>query len=220
MKITSENAVKVLKILNKLYPQKGDMDLGNAHDTLLGVLMSARTTDVQVLRVFPSFRKTFPTWESLASANVNTIAKSINTIGLYRTKAKSIKGLARMILKDFDGKVPGTMEELVSLPGVGRKTASCVLSYFFKVPAVAVDTHVFRIARRLGWSSGKTPELVEKDIMELVPRRNWNDINHSMVRFGRDVCVARKPQCWRCPVAKLCSYSTKILFPPLGTRGG
>jgi endonuclease-3 len=149
----------------------------------------------------------------LASANVNTIAKSINTIGLYRSKAKAIKGLAQKILKDFGGDVPGTMEELVSLPGVGRKTASCVLTYVFKVPAVAVDTHVFRIARRLGWSSGKTPELVEKGIMELVPKRHWNDINHSMVRFGRDICVSRTPQCWRCPVAKLCGYSPKTSKP-------
>lgn len=213
MKTSAQSSVKVIDILNKLYPQKGDMDMGNAEDTLLGVLMSARTTDVQVLRVFPSFRKSFPTWESLASANVNTIANKINIIGLYRSKAKAIKGLAQKILKDFGGKVPNTMEGLVSLPGVGRKTASCVLSYAFKVPAIAVDTHVFRIVRRLGWSKGKTAEQVEEDVRNLVPRRFWIKINQSMVRFGRDICVSRSPQCWRCPVAKWCKYEPKTVNP-------
>jgi endonuclease-3 len=218
MKTSARSAVKVIGILNKLYPQKGDMDMGNAEDTLLGVLMSARTTDVQVLRVFPAFRKAFPTWEKLAKANVNSIASSINTIGLYRSKARAIKGLAQKILKEFGGKVPNTMEGLVSLPGVGRKTASCVLSYVFRVPAIAVDTHVFRIVKRLGWSKGKTPERVEDDLRDLIPRGYWIKINQSMVRFGRDICVSRTPRCWQCPVAKWCEYGPKTI--PLLTKEG
>ncbi|MBI4138790.1 endonuclease III [Candidatus Uhrbacteria bacterium] len=210
---TPEIAAKVVMILGKRYPQKGDMDLGTAEDTLLGVLMSARTTDVQVLRVFPAFRKRFPTWESLARASVAEIAARINTIGLYRSKAKAIKGLAQNILKEFRGKVPRTMDELTSLPGVGRKTASCVLSYAFGIPAIAVDTHVFRIIRRLGWSRANNPEKMEKDLRTLIPQKNWNDVNRSMVRFGRDICVARTPQCWRCPVAKWCAYERKTPKP-------
>lgn len=205
--------IKTLQTLCLRYPQKADMDLGTPADTLLGVLLSARTTDVQVLKIFPHFRKQFPTWESLAHASVSDIARSISSIGLYRSKAKAIHGLAERILTAFDGEVPRTMEELTSLPGVGRKTASCVLAYVFNLPAIAVDTHVFRIVRRLGWSHGKTPERVERDLMELVPQKFWQAINRTMVRFGRDVCVAGTPRCWRCPVARWCAYKPKTADP-------
>lgn len=188
------------------------MDLGSPEDTILGVLMSARTTDVQVLKIFPSFRKKFPTWKKLAAAKPEEIAATINTIGLYKSKAKAINGLAKKILNEFDGNVPRTMEELVTLPGVGRKTASCVLAYCFHVPAIAVDTHVFRIAHRLGWSKGKTPERVERDLRAVVPEGDWMEINRTMVRFGREICVGGKqPKCWMCPVAQWCAYSPKTV---------
>lgn len=207
--MSHESATKVVLILGKRYTKRGDMDLGSPEDTILGVLMSARTTDKQVLRAFPSFRKKFPNWMSLARADVADIAKSISTIGLYRSKAKAIKGLAQKVLKDFGGKVPRTMEELVTLPGVGRKTASCVLSYAFNVPAIAVDTHVFRITRRLGWTKGKTPEKVEQDLKRLVPEKLWGETNRTMVQFGRDICIGGTPRCWKCPVAKWCVYQPK-----------
>ncbi len=204
----------VIRTLGKRYTKKGDMDLGSAEDTLLGVLLSARTTDVQVLKVFPAFRKKFPTWKSLANAKVRDIEKSINTIGLYKSKAKAIKGLAERILTVYDGEVPDTMDELTTLPGVGRKTASCVLSYVYKKPAIAVDTHVFRITRRLGWAKGSSPEKVEKELMELVPKKMWNEINRTFVQFGRDICIGgKKPKCWKCPVAKWCAYTPKTKNP-------
>jgi len=203
-------AEKVIIVLKRRYPQKADMDLGNPDDSLLATIFSARTTDAQVLKMFPAFRRKFPTWKKLAAADVADIAKSINTIGLYRNKAKSVKALAQKILAEFDGKVPRTMEELVTLPGVGRKTASCILSQSFGIPAVAVDTHVFRIAHRLGWSKGKTPEKVEEDIKKIVPEKLWGDVNRTMVRFGREICVGgKKPKCWLCPVAKWCAYKQK-----------
>lgn len=196
------------------YPQKADMDLGSPEDTILGVLLSARTTDTQVLKVFPSFRKKFPTWESFTRADTGEIARAINTIGLYRSKAKAIKGMAKKILATFGGKVPRTMEELVTLPGVGRKTASCVLSYVYHLPAIAVDTHVFRITRRLGWSTGKTPERVERDLKHLVPEQRWSEVNRTFVRFGREICVGgKKPKCWMCPVARWCAYEPKTPRP-------
>lgn len=213
MPTAPSDAIKTLKTLKNIYTKRGDMDLGSPENTLLGTLMSAQTTDVQVLRVFPAFRKKFPSWSSLARAEVRTVEQSISTIGLYRAKAKAIKGLAQMILKDFDGQVPQTLEELVQLPGVGRKTASVVLSCAFHQPAVAVDTHVFRITRRLGWTNKKTPEKVEKDIQALVPKPLWSDVNRTMVQFGRDVCKGGTPQCWRCPVAKWCSYTPKTSEP-------
>jgi len=214
MKVTPKSAEKVISVLGKTYTKKGDMDLGSAKDTLLGVLLSARTTDVQVLKRFPAFRERFPTWESLAEADVDEIGSYIHTIGLYKTKAKAIKGLAHKILTEFGGNVPDTMEELITLPGVGRKTASCVLSYVFHTPAIAVDTHVFRIARRLGWAKGNTPEKVEKELMAAVPQSSWNEINRTFVQFGRDICVGGKtPKCWACPVAKWCAYRPKTPKP-------
>lgn len=211
---TPLTAGKVIATLGRRYTRKGDMDLGSPEDTILGVLLSARTTDAQVLKAFPAFRKAFPTWTSLARADVTEIEKRINTIGLYRAKARAIKGLAQKILKEFGGKVPRTMEELTTLPGVGRKTASCVLSYAFGVPAIAVDTHVFRITHRLGWTTGKTPERVEQDLKALVPKRYWDEINRTMVQFGRDICVGGKtPRCWRCPVAAWCAYTPKTPKP-------
>lgn len=210
---TPDIASKVVTILRKKYSERADTDLGNAEDTLLAVLLSARTTDKQVLKAFPGFRKKFPDWESIVRADVGDVAKTINTIGLYLSKARAIKALAQKILTEFDGKVPRTMEELVTLPGVGRKTASCVLCYVYGVPAIAVDTHVFRIVRRLGWTKATTPERVESELKALVPKTQWNNINRSMVRFGRDICVAGTPKCWRCPVAKWCAYTPKTPKP-------
>lgn len=204
------SATKIVEVLKKRYPQKADMDLGNPDDSLIATIFSARTTDVQVLKMFPAFRKKFPDWKKLAAADVRDIEKSINTIGMYRTKARSVKALATMLLENFNGKVPRTMDELVTLPGVGRKTASCILAVCFNVPAVAVDTHVFRIAHRLGWSNGKKPEKVEEDIKKIVPEKLWGDVNRTMVRFGREICVGgTKPKCWMCPVAKWCAFKPK-----------
>ncbi len=208
---TVEFAPRVLKILGKRYPGTGMTDLGNPEDTLIATLLSAQTTDVQVLRVYPGLRKRFPTLSSLAEADWQDIAKEINTVGLFRTKAKAVKQLAQMLLAEFGGKVPSTMEELIRLPGVGRKTASVVLSFSFGKPAIAVDTHVFRIARRLGWTKAKDPKRMETELMKAVPERLWSEINRSMVPFGRDICQARRPQCWRCPVAEWCAYPNKTV---------
>lgn len=209
MKPNEQSVVKTLTILRRKYPQKADMDMGKPDDTLIATVLSARTTDAQVLKMWPAFRKRFPSMRSLAKADVAEIAKAVNTVGMYKTKAKSIKGMARKVLSDFGGKVPKTMEELTTLPGVGRKTASCVLSYAYGIPAIAVDTHVFRVARRLGWAKGKNPDKVEEELRALVPKRLWSGINRTMVRFGRDACVGGAPRCWRCPVAKWCAYSPK-----------
>lgn len=194
------------------------MDLGNAEDTLLGVLLSARTRDVQVLKLFPAFRKRFPNFRSLAASNPSEIEKFISTIGLYKSKARALHGLAQRIIKEFDGKVPDTMEALTSLPGVGRKTANCVLSYVYHQPAIAVDTHVFRITHRLGWTKKKTPEQVERELQKLIPKNAWSDINTTMVPFGRDICRPGVPQCWRCPVREWCAYPKKTDKPSSSSR--
>ncbi len=210
--IRAEHVLAVMKALARRYTKKADMDLGNPKDSLLGTLMSARTADAQVLKILPAFTRRFPTFASLAASSPREIEMFISSIGLYRSKAKAIHGLASMILEKFHGNVPGRYEDLILLPGVGRKTANCVLAHVFGRATVCVDTHVFRIARRLGWTRGTTPERVERDLQVLVPEQRWSDINRTFIQFGRDVCKSGKPQCWRCPVASWCAYRPKT--PP------
>jgi endonuclease III len=204
---------RIIRTLGKTYTAKADMDLGNPKDTLLGVLMTAQTTDKQVLKIFPAFKKKFPTFTSLMKSTPEEIATSIASLNLYRGKARAIHGLSRVIMEEHNGKVPSTMEALIKLPGVGRKTANCVLSHVFEQDTVCVDTHVLRIANRLGWSRGKTPEKVEQDLMKKVPKSSWREINRVFVQFGRDVCKAPTPQCWRCPIRESCPYTPKTAAP-------
>lgn len=207
--MSSRTASKVVQVLSDAYPGRGMMDMKKAEDTLIATLLSARTTDVQVLRVYPALRKRYPTLKALAEADIREMGKIIHSIGFYNAKAKNVKALARKLLDEFDGKVPRTLEELVTLPGVGRKTASCVLTYAFKIPAIAVDTHVFRIVHRLGWAIGRSAEQVEMELRALIPENQWIDVNRSLVQFGRDICKPGRPECYRCPVAKWCAYPNK-----------
>ncbi len=207
--VSQKTTSRIIKILEPLYPAKGMVDLGNPEDTLIATLLSARTTDEQVLKVYPGLRKRFPRLQDFAKADVTDIEKCISSIGLYHNKARAIKALAVRLLEVYDGHVPKTMEDLVTLPGVGRKTASCVLWYGFKLPAMAVDTHVFRIAHRLGWAKGKDSVTVEQELMRVVPQDLWGPVNRIFVQFGRDVCKPTTPQCWRCPVRDLCPYQPK-----------
>jgi endonuclease-3 len=206
---TQEQASRVIRTLRRKYTKKPDMDLGDPKDTLLGVLLSARTKDAQVLKIFPAFKKAFPTFASLAASTPAKIGTYLSSIGLYRSKAKAIHGLSKIIVRDHKGKVPKTFEALTGLPGIGRKSANCVLSYVYGQDAICVDTHVFRISHRLGWSRAKTPEKTEFDLQAIVPKKQWSDINRSFVFFGRDICRPGKPQCWRCPVAAYCAFTPK-----------
>ena len=215
---TRMNVSRVITTLSIRYPQKGDMDLGNAKDTLIGILLTARTQDAQVLKILPAFIKRYPTFDSIAKSSPKEIETYLSTIGLYRSKAKAIHGLAKIILKDYDGKVPGTMEDLRRLPGVGRKTANCVLNYVFGEDTICVDTHVFRISHRLGWTNGKTPEAVERDLQKLVAKRQWSSINRAFVRFGREICKPGKPMCDICPVRKDCAYGRSSGKSKVGSR--
>ncbi len=199
----------VLTRLQKIYRNKAMVDFGAAEDTLIATLLSARTRDEQVIAVYPGLRKEFPHLQDLAAAPVEAIAEKIHAVGFYHAKARAIKGLAALLLEKHQGKVPRTMEELIELPGVGRKTASCVLWYAFGIPAIAVDTHVFRLAHRLGWVRGKTVEEVELELAKIVPRTLWGEMNRLFVQFGRTRCLPGRPRCYECPVADLCSYPHK-----------
>ena len=210
---TRAQATKALRLLSRAFPGKAMVDFGTAEDTLIATLLSARTRDEQVIAVYPGLRARFPRLEDLATARWQEIAGTIVRIGLYQNKAKAIKALAGLLLKQFGGKVPSTIDELVTLPGVGRKTASCVLAYAFHIPAVAVDTHVFRIVHRLGWARGRTPEIVEAELKDLFAKKDWIEINRMGVKFGRTICLPGKPRCWQCPARHLCPYEPKTPDP-------
>ncbi len=204
---------KVIEILKRDFPGKGAVELDRAEDVLLATVLSARTRDEQVLKVYPKLRKKFPTLVSLTKASVPEIADTIKEIGLYRAKAKSMKGIAEALLRDHQGKVPDTTGTLIALPGVGRKTANCVLCYAFKKPAIAVDTHVHRIANRLGWTRTKDPLKTELALMRLIPKDLWLHVNRVFVQFGRTICIPGRPRCWKCPVARFCAYPHKTPKP-------
>ncbi len=203
---------KVIEILKRDFPGKGAVELDRAEDVLFATVLSARTRDEQVLKVYPKLRSRFPTLVSLANARVTAIASAISEIGLYRAKAKSLKGIAVALLRDHAGGVPETLEALIALPGVGRKTANCVLCYAFKKPAIAVDTHVHRIAGRLGWTREKDPLKTELALTRLIPIDLWLHVNRVFVQFGRSICIPERPRCWKCPVARFCAYPKKT--PP------
>lgn len=203
----------VLRRLKKAYPKKGPMEKGSAEDILLAVTLSARTRDEQVLSAYPRMREAFPTLEDLAGASVADIAGTINTLGLYRNKARFMKGIAKALVDRHGGRVPKDRASLEALPGIGRKTANCVMCYAFGIPAIAVDTHVHRIVNRLGWVRTKDAHATERRLNTLIPKDLWLDVNRVLVQFGRTVCTPRKPHCGECPVARFCAFPDKTPKP-------
>ncbi len=201
--------LKVLVILKKRFPAPGAMELGDPYRTLVAVMLSARTRDEQVLKLLPDFFKTFFTIEHLARATPKRIESKINTIGLYRQKAKHLKKMAQDVIKKYQGSIPSTMDALVSLPGVGRKTASVVLVACFHTPAIAVDTHVHRVTNRLGWVKTKSPEKTEQSLLALIPKKFQPTVNRVFVPFGRTICLPGKPRCSICPVRSFCQFKDK-----------
>ena len=201
----------ILKALDEAYP---DVECALTHrspwELLVATILSAQCTDVRVNMVTPELFKRFPTPAAMAKATLPQLEALIRTTGFYHNKAKSIQGAARKLVSDFNGKVPNTLAELVTLPGVARKTANVVLGVAYgKVEGVVVDTHVFRIARRLGLSKGETPEKVEQELMRILPRCRWIGFSHQLIHHGRAVCIARKPKCDRCNLEQLCHAKDK-----------
>lgn len=182
----------------------------NAFELVIAVLMSAQTTDVNVNRVTSTLFQKYKTPEDYLAVPVEELEQDIKTIGLYRTKAKNIQKLCRTLLDEYDGIVPKTREELVSLAGVGRKTANVVMSVAYDIPAIAVDTHVERIAKRLGFCRWKDSVLqVEKTLMEKIPEDEWSDSHHRLIFFGRYHCKAANPNCPECPLLEVCREGKK-----------
>jgi endonuclease III len=198
-------AAAVLEGLTSVYPDaRTELRFGTPFQLVIATLLSAQATDVSVNAATPALFERYPTPEAMAAAVPEDVEPFIRTIGLYRTKAKHAVATARAIQGRFGGEVPRTREELVTLPGVGRKTANVVLANAFGVPTIAVDTHVGRLARRLGFSKAPDPDGVERDLMRLYPPERWVFLHHALILHGRRVCVARSPRCGECVVNVLC----------------
>jgi len=180
------------------------LDHRNAYELLAATILSAQCTDVMVNRVTPALFARYPSPAALAAADPAELEEIIRPIGFYRAKTRSLIGMAAAVEERFGGQVPGTMAELVTLPGVGRKTASVILGHWFDEPAIAVDTHVLRLSRRLGLSESDDPVRVEADLKEVWPRQMWADTGLRLIMHGREVCTARRPRCDECPLVNAC----------------
>ncbi len=194
---------------------RSELLYANPFELLVAVALSAQATDVSVNKVTPALFARAPTPAAMTALGEQGIAEHIRTIGLYRTKAKNVAAMARILVEQHDGEVPRTRAALEALPGVGRKTANVVLNIAFGEPTLAVDTHIFRVANRLGLARGTTPLAVEKRLLQAVPARYLRDAHHWLILHGRYVCKARKPECWRCAVSDLCAHRPKTPAPTI-----
>ena len=206
-----ERALLACETLEKIYPDvKCSLQYEKPYELLIATRLSAQCTDARVNIVAgPSFKK-YPNLEAFANADIKELEEAVKPCGFYHTKAKSIKEMAGQLLEHFGGQVPQTMEELLTLSGVGRKTANLILGDVWGKPAIVTDTHFIRITGRLGLTENKEPARVEKDLIKLIPPEVSSHFCHQTVQFGRDICRARKPLCSECPCSGFCKYFSSI----------
>jgi endonuclease-3 len=201
----TRHAQQVNSLLARLYP---DAECALRHENplqlLVATILSAQCTDARVNQVTPALFARYPDAHAFAAADITELETAIQSTGFYRNKARNIQSCCRALVEQHGGQVPGTLEELVPLAGVGRKTANVVLGSAFGVPGITVDTHVGRLSRRLGLTTETDPEKVERDLMGLIPRKEWTAFSHRMILHGRQVCHARRPSCETCGLAKVC----------------
>jgi endonuclease-3 len=198
-------AKAIYRLLSKSYPNvKCELDYSNAYELLVATVLSAQCTDKRVNQTTPALFKKYKNVKKMASADRKDIERLIKSTGFFRAKAKNIKGLSEKILTKFNGEVPNNLEDLITLPGVGRKTANVVLGHAFNIPGITVDTHFGRLSRRFGWSKENNPVKVEFEVAGLIPEKEWTNLSQRMIWHGRRVCHSRKPACGACSLAKLC----------------
>lgn len=206
----SANKIRAVEVYNRLDREYPDAKCSLDHETplqlIVATILSAQCTDARVNKVTPALFERFKTAQDYVDAPLKEIEGYVKTCGFYRNKAKNIQGMARALVTKHGGEVPGTLEDLTALDGVGRKTANVVLGTCFDVPGVVVDTHCGRIARRLGFTKNTDPVKVEHDLMKVWPKEHWSLFSHFMVFHGRATCVARSPECSKCCVADLCPF--------------
>ncbi|MDH3214836.1 MAG: endonuclease III [Candidatus Krumholzibacteria bacterium] len=195
----------MIGILGAEYPDAHCMlNFSNAFQLLISTILAAQCTDVMVNRVTETLFQDYPSPQEFVDASPDDIEQAIYKTGFYRNKTKSIKKCCQALIDKHDGQVPSTMEELLALGGVGRKTANCVLGNAFAVPGIVVDTHVKRLAHRMGYTTESNPDKIERDLCEIVPKKEWTHFSHLLADHGRKYCAARKPLCDECPVEHLC----------------
>lgn len=203
----SEKTDKLLVEMKKMYPSpECALDFQSIFQLLIAVVLSAQTTDKQVNKVTPGLFEKYPDAAALSEAKNEDVEECIRKIGMYKTKAKNIIGAAKMLMEEHDGQVPENFDDLVKLPGVGRKTANVVLAVGCGVPAIPVDTHVFRLSNRIGIVHEKDVLKTEMGLMKELPRETWIDMHHALIWHGRLVCKARKPECESCTLTEICEY--------------
>jgi endonuclease III len=207
----AEKIGPILKLLDEYY---GDahvtLDFTNPLELLVATVLSAQCTDVRVNQVTPAIFRQYPTAAHYADAPIEDLEQAIYTTGFYHNKAKSIKALCQALVEKFRGQVPASLDDLVKLPGIGRKTANVILGNAFDIPGLVVDTHMSRVSQRLGLTHQKDPVKIEFDLMPLVPRERWVKFSHQMIWHGRQICSAKKPDCPHCPLLPYCDYGAKI----------
>lgn len=203
-----QRVAKIVKLLKKNYPDSAcTLNFKTAHQLMVATILSAQCTDERVNIVTKKLFKKYKKPLDYANAPIEQLEEDIHSTGFFRNKAKSIKNSSQMIVDNYKGRVPDKMEELVKLAGVGRKTATVILGTAFgKAEGVTVDTHVSRISKRLGLTSEKTPEKIEKDLMNIIPKKDWIIFSHLLIDHGRTVCKARKPECENCFLSNLCRF--------------
>ena len=204
-KETQRSAKAIYRVLTKTYPDiHCELDFKNPLELIVAVVLSAQCTDKRVNQLTPALFKKYKTAADYAKAPLPEIEEFIYSAGFHHAKARHLKGLGLRIVEEFDGKVPATLEELVTLPGVGRKTANVVLGHAFNIPGITVDTHFGRLSRRFEWTTSEDPVKVEHEVGELIPQKEWTNLSQRMIWHGRRICHSRKPACGACPVAKIC----------------
>ncbi len=202
---TKNRARIVLNRLQQHYPSpKGSLSYSSAHELLVATILSAQCTDKRVNMVTPALFEKYPSPKDFAFANFEELAKDIHSCGYHNQKAKSIIASSQQILDKHGGEVPDNVEEMVALPGVGRKTANCVLGQWFGIPAMVIDTHMVRIMNLLEFTQSKDPKKIEQEMMDLFPEKYWVSLTHMVIEHGRNICIARRPDCDNCPLYDMC----------------
>jgi len=208
MALMSDYRIKKIRLeLKRLYPEvKTQLYHKNAFELLIATILSAQCTDRQVNAVVPKLFQKLQTPKHFIEVHIETLETLIHSTGFYHNKAKNIKKCCAMLQSEYDGEVPGDLEQLIRLPGVGRKTANVVLGAVFGQQTIVVDTHVSRISQRLGLTHQKNPEKIEKDLMACLPKKSWNDFSLQLIHLGRQFCKASKPNCSHCPLSRWCEF--------------
>ena len=206
-----ENIIEMIEILKKTYPDATcSLDFKTPFELGIAVMLSAQCTDERVNKITPLLFAKYKTPEDYVNSSLEEIEEIIKPCGFYKNKAKNVLGYSKIIVEKYNGKIPETMEELVKLPGIGRKSANVIMLEAFNNPqGIAVDTHAKRIASRIGLSKQKEPLKIEQDLIKIIPKKYFKDVNHLLVWHGRNICNARKPQCEKCTIKDYCKYYNK-----------